>query len=341
VTFSSQLDTCGRPSAPLTITGMNTLDTDTGVLMNGTSSVAVSSELVTLSGNQVEVRAIFAGAVMFTANAQLRAVGSRPLAIVAAGEVSLATGSLIDVGAGGAGAQTTCMPGPTRGENDNGGAAGGGGGGFGGAGGPGGDGDQDGGGSNGGAPGPVIALPAGVLGGCPGAAGGNGGDPGGDGGSGGGAIYIVSATEIELAPAAAITAAGGGGGGGRRVSGNGDAGGGGGGSGGMILLEAPRVRSTGVLASNGGGGGEGSGNGNAGNPGARGPASTLCAAGGANGSPTGTDGGAGGASTAPAGDEPGGAQNGGAGGGGGGVGYIKVVSPDQMLGTIVSPAASP
>jgi hypothetical protein len=343
VSFSSQLDTCNKTGATLTFSGMNTLNTDTGVMMNGTSTVAITSEVVVASTNQVELRVIYAGNVLFTANAQLRAVGSRPLAIIAYGKVSLAGGALIDVGAGGAGAFTMCPNGPAAGENDNGGGGGGGGGSMGALGGKGGDGNSDGGGSTGGAAGALVPLPAGPRGGCPGAKGGNGDQDGGEGGSAGGAIYIASAMEIELLATAAITAGGGGGAGGKQSSlANGDAGGGGGGSGGLIFLEAPTVRSAGILATNGGGGGEGSGNGNAGNPGARGPTSTMRADGGKSGSPTGTDGGKGGAGTMITGDPPPGSpQAGGAGGGGGGVGYIRVAAPMQMLGSMVSPAASP
>lgn len=342
VSFSSQLETCGRSAAPsLTIGGLNTFDTNTGVMTNNGINVAVSSELVVASTNQVELRVVFTDGVTFEPNAQLRAVGTRPLAIVAYGKVTLAAGAVLDVGAGGAGAFTMCAGGPVRGENDNGGGGGGGGGSFAALGGKGGDGNSDGNGSTGGAPGAVVSLPPGPRGGCPGAAGGNGDQDGGEGGPGGGAIYIASAVEIELLATAAITAGGGGGGGGRQTGGsNGDAGGGGGGSGGMILLESRRVRSGGVLAANGGGGGEGSGNGDAGNPGARGPTSTLRAGGGNGGSPTGTDGGRGGALAVLTGDAPGTAQAGGAGGGGGGVGYVVVTSPDRVVAT-ASPPITP
>lgn len=342
VTFSHHVDTCARTGGDLTLTGMNRLDTDSGVMMAGAAPVSVTTGLVTTTTNGVQVRVLYVGSLTFAANAQLRAVGSLPLAIVATGKVSLGMGAVIDVSVGGAGAQTTCTGGPAKGEDNTSGAAGGGGGGFGGAGGKGGDGDKDGGGSTGGAAGVATTLPAGPRGGCPGAAGGIGGDPGGEAGPGGGAIYVVSATELELVAGAAITAGGGGGVGGKKqASQYGDAGGGGGGSGGMILLEAPKIRSAGVVAANGGGGGEGSGNGSAGNPGAVGPAGTTRANGGSGGSSTGTDGGKGGAGAMTAGDPPGGAQAGGAGGGGGGVGFIRVTSPDQMLGAMVSPAPSP
>ncbi len=343
VSFSHQLDTCGQPvGTDLTLTGINVLDTDTGVLTAGGAPVTVTTQVVTTLTNGVAVRVLHVGALTLASNAQLRAVGERPLAIVATGKVTILAGALVDVGVGGAGAMTACTGGPMKGQDDSGGAAGGGGGGYGGPGGAGGDGNKDGGGTTGGVAGVAAPLPSGPRGGCPGARGGTSNDQGGEGGAGGGALYIVSANEIELAGGAAISAGGGGGGGGKRqASINGDAGGGGGGSGGMILLEAKRIRSAGVLAANGGGGGEGSGNGDAGNPGAAAIVGVARASGGAGGSSTGTDGGRGGASTMIGGDPPGGAQNGGAGGGGGGVGFIRVVSADQMLGSTVSPPATP
>ncbi len=340
-TFSQQLDSCAGTGADLTLSGMNVINTDTGILAAAAGPVAISSQLVTTTTNAMEVRAVYVGSLTFAANAQLRAVGSRPLAIVAAGKVYLLQNALIDLSAGGAGTMAACQGGPTKGQDDSGGAAGGGGGGFGGVGGMGGNGNRDGSGSTGGNYGIASPLPAGPHGGCPGAIGGAGGDPGGDGGLGGGTLYIVSASEIELLGGAVITAGGGGGGGGKKVQSQyGDAGGGGGGSGGMILLEAPKVHSAGALAANGGGGGEGSGNGSAGNPGTVGGTGTTRANGGSGGTPTGTDGGKGGAGVMIAGEPPGGADNGGAGGGGGGVGFIRVVSPDRVLGAMVSPLAN-
>jgi hypothetical protein len=341
ITFSQQLDTCAGSGADLTLSGMNVINTDTGILAAQAGPVAISSALVTTGTNAMEVRAVYVGTLTLAANAQLRATGSRPLAIVARGNVYLLQNAVIDVSSGGAGARATCPGGPTKGEDDTLGAAGGGGGGFGAVGGLGGNGNGDDGGSIGGNYGVASPLPLGPIGGCAGAIGGVGADPGGDAGLGGGAIYVVSAIEIELLGGAVINAGGGGGGGGKKLQSEyGDAGGGGGGSGGLILLEAPKVRSAGTLAANGGGGGEGSGNGNAGNPGNAGTLDATRANGGANGSPTGTDGGKGGAGVTGAGESPGGADDGGAGGGGGGVGFIRVVSPDHMLGALVSPLAS-
>ncbi len=339
--FSQQLDTCARTGVDLTLTGMNVIDTDTGILTAGGLPVAITSQLVTTRTNAIEVRAVYVGALTMSANAQLRAVGSRPLALVATGNVFLLQNALIDVSVGGAGAMPACTLGASKGQDDTSGAAGGGGGGFGAIGGTGGNGNRDGGPSIGGAPGVASPLPLGPRGGCPGAHGGVGADPGGDGGVAGGALYIVSATEIQLVDGAVINAGGGGGGGGKKAQSQyGDAGGGGGGSGGMILLEAPKVRSAGTLAANGGGGGEGSGNGSAGNPGAPATLTMMRAEGGKDGSSSGTDGGKGGAGAMTPGEPPGGAQDGGGGGGGGGVGFIRVMSPDRALGALVSPAAS-
>ncbi len=308
--FSRQLDTCSANGPDLTLSGMNVLNTDTGILASESGPVAITQALVTTATNAVEVRAVYVGTLTFSANAQLRATGSRPLALVARGTVYLLQNALIDVSVGGAGTMSACSLGAAKGQDDVKGAGGGGGGGFGAIGGTGGNGNGDTGPSMGGAPGVASPLPLGPRGGCPGAVGGTGADPGGEPGAGGGAIYVVSATEIQLLGGAVINAGGGGGGGGKKVNSQyGDAGGGGGGSGGMILLEAPKIRSGGVLAANGGGGGEGSGNGSAGRPGAPGTLDDTRAPGGA-------------------------------GGGGGGVGFIRIVSPDAMLGATVSPPAT-
>ena len=343
VSFSSQLDTCGKTGLDTTLSGTLTLNTDTGELLQGTTPLSITSAVVSTTTNHLEVRAWYVRSLTLSANTQLRAVGTRPLAIVAYGKVSFLMGALIDVGAGGAGASVSCTPGATKGQDDSRGGAGGGGGGFGGAGAPGGNGNDDQGPSTGGMAGPKLAaIPSGVLGGCPGGAGGAGGDPGGEGGKGGGALDLASAVEIELFAMAGLNAGGGGGAGGTKLGSQyGDAGGGGGGSGGMIFLEAPRVRSAGTLAANGGGGGEGSGDGDAGNPGEAGRLAMMKAEGGKGGSPTGSDGGKGAADTSLDGSGAANPQDGGAGGGGGGVGFIRVRSPDQVLGTAVTPPAQP
>jgi hypothetical protein len=340
--FSQQLDTCVQPVGDdLTLSGKNGFDTDTGILTTAAGPITVATAPVTLTTNAVEVQAIFVHDLTLSSSAILRGIGTRPLAIVATGTVTLGDGSLVDVGYGGAGARTMCGNGAEPGVDNANGASGGGGGGFGAPGGKGGNGNSDGSQSTGGAGGMAIIVPPGPLGGCPGAHGGTGSDLGGEGGAAGGAIYIVAAVAIDVKASAGVNAGGGGGSGGMRTSNhNGDAGGGGGGAGGMIFLEGPQVHSLGILSANGGGGGEASGNGDPGNFGANATLGVARANGGALSSPTGTDGGKGGNATTPAGDTPTNVQPGGGGGGGGGVGFIRIVSPDAAVGALVSPVPS-
>jgi len=336
--FSSQTDTCalGNPSNDLTLSGSNSYDTDTGLLD------ANPAPHMRLMGQEGPFDAIIVHDFHMTLGASLRATGSLPLGIIAFGSITLDATTVIDVGAGGAGARTSCDSGAVAGQDDSGGAAGGGGGGFGAAGGRGGDGDSDGNGSTGGAGGAAAAsTPTGPLGGCPGAHGGKGDVDGGAGGAAGGAIYLVAKQAITLASTAGIQAGGGGGGPGLVGGGafdNGDTGGGGGGAGGMIFVEAPTLRALGVLAANGGGGGEASGNGEAGMVGAAAVLGLAAAAGGHGLSSTGSDGGNGGAGTGAA-QSVTAVQAGGGGGGGGAVGYIIVRSPDAQLGTVSPPAS--
>lgn len=341
VTFSGQLDTCAAPDGTsLDLEGLYVFDTATGVLTrDGGGAPPVTFAVLTTTTNQVELGVLVVNELVLHTNTRLRAIGTRGFAIVATGAILFEGTAMIDVGTGGAGSRLTCSSGAVAGADDGGGAAGGGGGGFGAAGGRGGNGDNDNGQSTGGAGGLQSPALLGPLGGCPGAAGGIGGDAGGAGGLAGGAVYLVSADRIELSATSVIQAGGDGGAGGTKVnSTNGDAGGGGGGSGGMILVEAPRVR-TGILVANGGGGGEASGNGGMGRAGNPGTTTIARALGGAGGSSTGTDGGPGGATATATGGTPPNVQNGGGGGGGGGVGIIRVVSPDQMLGTSSPPAS--
>ena len=333
--FASQLDTCllTPSSESLTLLGDHTYNTSLGTLSNGTSNVAITRMQLTGKAGPLEV--LIVDNFRMTANARLRATGSVPLAILAFGTITIDGNARIDVSDGGAGARTTCAGGAIAGMPNAGGAGGGGGGGFAAIGGAGGNGDGDGsltpGGPGGGA---TSAQPLGPLGGCPGAAGGNGDDDGGRGGNAGGAIYLVSAMRIELAPGSGLNAGGGGGvGGDAAFASNGDAGGGGGGSGGMIMIEAPIVRVAGTLAANGGGGGEASGGGGDGDNGDPGSLATSQAAGGSNGSSTGTNGADGGAYAAPIGGSVIDIDNGGGGGGGGSVGYIVIRSADAMVST--------
>ncbi|MDQ3337037.1 MAG: hypothetical protein M4D80_17890 [Myxococcota bacterium] len=339
VTFSGQLDTCAlRPGPAVELSGTLELSTLTGMLTNKLTGqpVAVFAEQHATKGDPVF--AIIAANVTIAPNTSLRAIGPKGFAIISTNAITLGANAVIDVSDNGAGARTAlCDSGPTKGQDDAGGAAGGGGAGFGGAGGRGGDGNSDaflGNTSDGGNPGAVLGAPLGPRGGCPGAPGGNGNETGGTGGRGGGSVWLAAGNRIELAVGAGINAGGSGGGGGIRTNSQGDAGGGGGGSGGVIWIESPRVRSMGTLAANGGGGGEGSGGDASGAMGAVGVLGTSRALGGTGASNSGAAGGAGGHKLDAAGLQAANPDPGGGGGGGGGVGFIRVISPDSSLSTV-------
>ncbi|HSN25930.1 MAG TPA: hypothetical protein VLT45_06575, partial [Kofleriaceae bacterium] len=280
-TFSTQLDTCalGTPTNDLTLSGSNTYDTDTG-LLNGLDAPHMG-----FNGQAGPIDALIARDVHFTLGAALRATGSKPLAIIAVGSITLDGNTLIDVANGGAGARTDCPNGAGSGEDNGGGAGGGGGGGFGAMGGRGGDGNSDGTQSMGGSAGSAADQPPGPLGGCPGGHGGFGDHAGGEGGLGGGALLLAAKVSITLATSAVVDAGGGGGGGGDAggTFNNGDAGGGGGGAGGMLMLESPMIRAAGALVANGGGGGEGGDNNDTGTFGADGHVTDTNAAQGGGG----------------------------------------------------------
>jgi hypothetical protein len=328
--FASLLDTCALAfDGDLMLSGTAIVyDTTTHMLTVDGATRAIAYKTITISGDEVDVLA--ARNVQLAATSMLTATGTRPLAIVASGSVTVATDALIQVGRGGAGAQSSCPNGATMGgaSSANGGG-GGGGGGYGADGGNGGNGDNNNG--AGGAKGQAVSsIPAGLRGGCPGAAGGRG--AGGAGGVGAGALYLVAATRIQLD---GVIDAGGDGGGGGLFAGGGNAGGGGGGSGGMVILEAPHITGTGVVAANGGAGGGGSNDivtGRAGNPGS---VATTPAAGGA-GAVGCTDGGVGGSKAAPSGATVATTAVNAGGGGGGGVGIIRILSSDVQL-AVISP----
>lgn len=288
----------------------------------------------------------------------LRATGPRPLVLVASGSITVSAGALIDVGShrgatpetgagadpAGCGAGTSPIASPQSG-NGGGGAGGS----FVGKGGGGGDGGAAGSANKGGIAAAVV-MPAAVdhlRGGCAGQSGAGAPVAAMDSsapGHGGGAVFLIAGRMIDVQ--GGINAVGEGGGGGPPTQ-FGGCGGGGGGAGGMIGLDAPMIRSTGVILASGGGGGGGGGNPGTyyGADGAS-PTTTVAAAGGRGGRDgiVGGNGGTGSSTTAAASDGSHGNNDsvsiGGGGGGGGGAGLIKAPLTAD-LGINVSPAPTP
>jgi hypothetical protein len=270
-----------------------------------------------------------------TINGTLTLVGSRPIAFVVDGEVTL--GGVIDArgicssfvaGPGGyGGGSAASANGGTPAGTFGGGtgaateATGGGGGGYGS---PGASGDAAKGGEVWG-----DAQISTLVGGAGGGAGDGGGNFG-RGGGGGGALQIVSNASITVA-SGGINA---GGCGGKAGTGNNDSGGGGG-AGGTILLEAPRVIVNGTLAVNGGGGGGGGGN--AATAGANGTLDRTPATGG-SGDGTDEQGGNGAAGGTAATNGSNGAAPG---GGGGGMGRIRINTRNDSGAMLMSATLSP
>ena len=336
--FASLLDTCALTfDADLMVTGASSYDTDSNTLVIAGTATPWAHKTMVIGPDTVEV--IAARNVQLAISATLTATGSHALVIVAQDTITVAADAQIDVSKGGAGAQGVCanpaMPGQDS-TGGNRGGAGGGGGGFGASGGKGGDGNRDSTHTQGGALGGAVdAFPEGLHGGCGGAKGGDGDAPGGAGGKGGGALYLAAAVRIQLDSTGPINAGGGGGQGGQHVPGDGDGGGGGGGSGGLLILEAPHIIGPGAtVAANGGGGGEGSDNNNPGANGAVGSMTTSHASGGMGQSTTGADGGRGGSIGSGPGESVIDLLDGGGGGGGGGVGFVRILSSDNQIGTI-------
>ena len=331
VTFSTQLDTCIVSfGGAITIDGISTYNTTTGVLTTPTGSVMPPHLVVNGPAGPIDV--LLVTAFSLPAGTNLRATGSRPFGVVASGAITIE--GTIDITTLGAGtlSETACGTRHGRtGSGDTGGGAGGGGGGFQGAGAKGGNGDADGGQSTGGGPGTSTERPLGPIGGCSGGFGGAGVNLGGDGGAGGGAILLASGTKITVS--GAINAGGEKGRGGMVGAG----GGGGGGSGGMIVLEAAIVTVSGTLAANGGGGGEGGDATTAGNDGETGLASSTAAAGGADATTTGANGASGSSGAQLFGNTPIQILANGGGGGGGGAGYIAIGSPTLSVTGVTSP----
>jgi hypothetical protein len=310
------------------------------------------TELNSILVNQpdgITIRVLSVSSFTLASGASVRILGSRPLVIVAANDITIS--GLMSAGASGTspgsggGLAGECTSGTgTNGasqqdDNANTGGIGGGGGGYGAAGGSGAAvANTSASGVAGGAEEGAVALVP-LRGGC---SGGSGGFGGGAGGAGGGAVQLVAGGTITLSDGAQITARGGGG----RAGSASSSGGGGGGSGGAVLIESVNVTVDGVLTAQGGSGGEGADFFSAGQNGRDGRHLDDTAAAGGNGLSLGGDGGSGGVGGGAAG--PGSQGPGdisfaqGGGGGGGAVGRIRITSPNSPTfggNSVVSPAA--
>lgn len=309
------------PTAPITsplTTVTETIDTTT------------SSRCIAYTGTAPGSLCVIAGtSVSIPVGTTLRAVGTKPLVILATNSLSVA--GTIDVASrrgqpSGAGAQPAACSAGTAATATQGGAGGS----FGGRGGNGGDVL---------AAGPASATTTAVnafRGGCRGGTG--AGAMPGAGGNGGGAVYLIASSTITIS--GTVNASGSG-----AANAMVTAGGGGGGTGGMIGIDAPMVTALAgsSIFANGGGGGEGSTPQKVGAPGAD-PATPLAGApGGVNGAKRGGDGGAGSAGvtiTGAAGTNGGVCDRGGAsgGGGGGGAGVIRVFPAQTLAGSVSPPS---
>lgn len=328
------LNLCGQPStAGSFVVASTEINTDTDERCRVIKQ-ASGPDVCLFSFEEIEVQQ---GGVLL-------AYGVRPFALVAKGslkisgtlDVSSRRSRLDKLGAGGALAPAAgvCafVSNPVK-------ARGGGGGGAGGTfsmqGGGGGTGNSDGIGGGpanvaGGTPGPMIAEPAILRGGCNGQEGADGQNaPGGAMGLGGGAVYLAAAS---LTITGSVLAGGSGGGGGDR-----DDGGGGGGSGGMIVAQSGALRISGTLLATGGGGGKGGNGTQSGQPGDDATAPTAAAGGGGN-----QGGGRGGDGATQATGMRGMNDSAGAGGGGGGTGFILLLSAGADLsGSTIVPTTTP
>jgi hypothetical protein len=293
--------------------------------------------------------------ILFDTGSTVTVTGSRALALVATGTMTLkgtidasANGPTGGPGAmaSGAGVGSSAVARPMDMGDTTPGNAGGGGGGFGMSGAPGGDDSMMGmcmgmgpcatpgaGGFVQGLP-AIIPLRSGSIGGTNSAPAGNArqGAPGG----GGGVLQLVGCSAMTIASTALFDANGGGGQGGRPGSGTTPGAGAGGGSGGGILIEAQTMSlATGIqLYANGGGGGGGATLSTSGGDGDDGPRARSAAGGGdaaTGGSGTSFAGGSGGYANnagtpvgASSGGGPAGDTMSAAGGGGGGVGRVRL-----------------
>ncbi|MEM9489384.1 MAG: hypothetical protein AAGC55_09580 [Myxococcota bacterium] len=331
------------PGPAIEIADVQIIDTDTlPPVLNGTELHA--ARFVQPDGDELLIVAVTD--LDITAQGVLEVTGSRPLVIVASGEIAI-QGVLYagaqDAQSGPGGDSQACQsrgagsPGQTQtADGDMTAGTGGGGGGFGSSGGSGAQ-VPDGG----------EVMPGGLdsgddrlsplRGGCSGGAGGqyNGAGDGAGGGAGG-AVHLIAGDRLIVDDGGVVTAPGGGGQGASGTQG----GGGGGGSGGAIVLEASELDIRGAITANGGGGGEGRRGGSSSNAGDDGSDDSADSApGGADGANSGGDGGAGSAGDEMARDgQPGindtrllSRRGGGGGGGGGGVGRIRIIAHDGEL----------
>ncbi|MBK7536578.1 MAG: hypothetical protein IPI49_14640 [Myxococcales bacterium] len=315
-----------------------------GVLDTDTSDLCAKPPLVPAAAPYCVIRA---AALTVPAGVTVRAIGARPLVLVATGAVTI--NGTVDVssrhevlpstpkstGAGG-GHATVCQAFRREAQPKASGGGGAGGGTFGGLGGNGGNGDS---GSSTPAEGALPTLtrdpqPTTLRGGCPGGqgAGVSTVTKGGTGGDGGGALYVASKLSITVNLGGQLAANGAGGLGGDLLSG-----GGGGGSGGLLVLDAPTVTRGGRLTANGGGGGEGGSASAAGLPGADGEISTAHADGGDSGALSTSAGGAGGARSPIDGEFGANSPTAAGGGAGGGTGFIRIYGATGPAGPVESP----
>lgn len=316
--------------------------------------------LVQQGNGKPELCVRYATSIAIAEGVVIRAIGARPLVLVASTSITVAgrldvsstrqrLGSVPvaeSVGAGGAGSSCGFTRAPQSDAGGGGGAAGAS---FSGKGGDGGIGDlNDSVGNDGNAESGLanslveINTISSLRGGCRGQVGGSFGnsvvgEPPGAGGPPGGAIYLAAAEQITIESNGGVSANGGGG-----MGGGSQSGGSGGGSGGLIVLEATAIHRLGALTANGGGGGEGgiyledNSVRYTGFPGGDGRLDDTAAAGADSPSSPG-NGGNGGAGVVR--DGTGGTQsNGGGGGGGGASGFILLLGAVDGAGLISPPA---
>jgi hypothetical protein len=266
-----------------------------------------------------------------TITATIRAIGGRPLVLIAQDTLRVEPGATVNL-VGGAGSDEKACPGNIGGATNMGGGGGGAGGGYATRGASGGNGGVGAGGTSAG----PEAVPTTLRGGCNGGTGGEGAasQTGGNAGISGGAVYLIAGTLLEVQ--GTINASGEGGHGGGPL-----AGGGGGGSGGYIGLDAPTIQLVNArLVANGGGGGAGGGSASTGNPGQTAdPAGVVpYPSPGGTGTGGGGDGGRGGNRNQVS--QGGNNSASGGGGGGGGTGHIRLYAEAiQNTGSEITPVA--